>query len=73
MNNQGTNGVDLSDRAAELEWFIKGTAVEAVNDSNKDEFNKILDENNSMGLAEFIKKYVPDFKDKFVNFLKKYD
>lgn len=60
-----------SRKASELEWFIKKIAVEAVTASNKDEFNRILEENDYMRMVDFLKKYVPDFKEKFSGFLKR--
>jgi len=51
----------IQERSENLEWFIKRTAVEAVNEENKAEFQKILNENDLGALALFINKYVPNF------------
>lgn len=66
------NGNDLFDeKVKELEWFIKLEAVKAVTTDNKAEFVEILEKNDLLGLAHFIKKYVPDFKNKLENFLER--
>lgn len=57
------------EQTARLEWFIKDVAVHAVNPENKPEFTNILQENNVFKLADFIIKYVPDFKQKFAIFM----
>lgn len=61
---------DLSkEQLSHLEWFIKRTAVEAINNANKAEFEIILQNNDLESLSVFIKKYVPDFPQKFQKFL----
>jgi len=57
------------EQAQQLEWFIKRTAVEAVNDKNKDEFSKILQQNDLEKLSQFITAYVPNFSYKLQTFL----
>jgi len=59
--------------ASKFEWFIKKVAVEAVNESNKEQFMEILNSNNYYGLTSFIQDNVPDFQTKFKQFLEKQD
>lgn len=59
----------LSDeKVKKLEWFLKLEAVKAVDNKNKAEFQEILRNNDLSGLASFIYKYVPDFKEKLIEF-----
>jgi len=58
-------------QAEQLEWFIKRTAIEAVNKNNKEEFAQILQMNDLEKLSHFIATYVPDFSNKFHTYLEK--
>lgn len=59
---------ELEEKAFQLEWFLKKAAVEAVNPENKAEFQSILQNNDLKGFVSFINKYVPDFKEKLIEF-----
>ena len=51
-----------------LEWFFKDLAVNAVTPKNREEFLRILKENDLIKLASFLANNVPDFSEKITEF-----
>jgi len=68
-NNSNLANQNLTQKGERLEWFLKKLAIDAVNESNKDDFIQILKSNDIAKFVFFLNLYVPEFENKLNEFI----